>query len=264
MLTGWTEKRVLVIVRTYPAPARRGIEVSCTAGITDDGRWIRLFPIPYRFLDQDRRFRKYQWITVDVFKAKDDPRPESFKLNIDSIRVGDIVPPSNGWRERREIIRPLMRPSLCGIRREREEHGAPTLGVFKPAVINRLLIEPTDPNWTPAQLNRLRQTPLFQKAPAQILEKLPHTFKYEFTCADAACGGHQMTRLDWEMGQSYRRWRSEYKDGWIEAFRLRYEHEMINKYDTHLFVGNMHQHQNSWIVVGLFYPPPQQIGDLFS
>jgi len=50
-------KKVLITVRTYPTPARKGVEVSCTAGITDDGKWIRLFPIPYRFLDWDKRFK---------------------------------------------------------------------------------------------------------------------------------------------------------------------------------------------------------------
>ena len=33
----WSTKRVLITVRTYPVPARKGIEVSCTGGITADG-----------------------------------------------------------------------------------------------------------------------------------------------------------------------------------------------------------------------------------
>jgi hypothetical protein len=82
----------LITVRTYPAPAQKGIEVSCTGGITDDGQWIRLFPVPYRFLTEDKRFKKYQWIEVDVTKAKDDPRPESFKLNDESIKILSGVP----------------------------------------------------------------------------------------------------------------------------------------------------------------------------
>jgi hypothetical protein len=30
------------------------------------------------------------------------------------------------------------------------------------------------------------------------------------------------------------------------------------------FVGNLHQRPNVWIVVGLFYPPHQRMGDLLS
>ena len=62
----WVSKQVLIVVRTYPTPARKGIEVSCTAGITDDGQWIRLFPVPYRFLEADQRFRKYQTILCEL------------------------------------------------------------------------------------------------------------------------------------------------------------------------------------------------------
>ena len=83
----WTRRKVLIVVRTYPVPAMTGIEVSCTAAITDDQKWMRLFPVPYRFLDPDKRFRKYQWIDVSVTRASNDPRPESFKLNEQSIRI---------------------------------------------------------------------------------------------------------------------------------------------------------------------------------
>lgn len=82
----WTTKRVLIVVRTYPTPARRGVEVSCTAGITEEGEWIRLFPIPYRFLHPDRRFRKYQTIDARVKRASDS-RAESYEIDVDSIDI---------------------------------------------------------------------------------------------------------------------------------------------------------------------------------
>jgi len=47
-------------------------------------------------------------------------------------------------------------------------------------------------------------------------------------------------------------------------FRQRYEREMIEKNDTHFFVGNIHQHPDNWFIVGLFYPPKPTIGDLFD
>ena len=32
---------------------------------------------------------------------------------------------------------------------------------------------------------------------------------------------------------------------------------MINDRDTHFYVGTIHQHPKEWIIVGLFYPPPE-------
>jgi hypothetical protein len=115
-MAGWLTKRVLIAVRTYPAPAQKTIEASCTGGITDNGEWIRLFPVPYRLMDEEKRFRKWQWIEVDVLKAKDG-RPESYKINIEKITPGETLGTKDGWRARREIVNPLIRPSMCHIRR---------------------------------------------------------------------------------------------------------------------------------------------------
>ena len=59
-------KEALVIVRTYPIPSIAGPEVSCTAAIARDGELLRLHPVPYRLLDEEQQFRKYQWIEVRV------------------------------------------------------------------------------------------------------------------------------------------------------------------------------------------------------
>ena len=38
MLSGWSTKRVRIVVKTYPTPAQKGVEVSCTAGVTWESR----------------------------------------------------------------------------------------------------------------------------------------------------------------------------------------------------------------------------------
>lgn len=254
MLPPVETKRALIVVRTYPTPAKHGVEVSCTAAITDDGQWLRLFPVPYRFLDQDKRFRKYQWIEVEVEKAK-DARPESYKLNANSIRIlGEPLPTKNCWEARKQIIFPLKSDSLCAIQRERDQHGHPTLGIFKPKKINRLIITPDTPTWSDAQQVILKQGHLFQAPPKHELEKVPFKFQYEFVCDDESCSGHTMICTDWEMGESWRRWSKDYGKDWEEKFRQRYELEMIERYDTHFYVGTVHRYPSTWIIVGLFYP----------
>ncbi len=264
-MASWLKQRVLITVRTYPVPAKKGVEVSCTAGITDEGKWIRLFPVPYRFLEPDQRFRKYQWIEVDTTKATNDPRPESYKLNADSIKIGEFIPASDNWRARRDIVRPLLNLSFCELQRARETAGSPTLGLIKPIKIKRLTVEHVSDHWTESELATLNQLNLFQKNPTTPLEKLPLIFRYEFKCSPT-CGGHECACTDWEMGESYRKWRKTYGDNWERAFRNRYEGEMIEKFDTHFFVGNLHQFPNAWIIVGLFYPPKQKQStpDLFD
>jgi hypothetical protein len=110
----------------------------------------------------------------------------------------------------------------------------------------------------------LQRDTLFQKAPAETLEKIPFEFRYEYRCGDMECRGHTMLCTDWEMAQAYRNWRREYGDRWETKFRHRFEIEMVNKLDTHFFVGTIHQHPNSWIIVGLLYPPKSTTLDLFE
>ena len=42
--------RVLITVTTYPLPSRSHDELVCTAGILEDGSWIRIYPVPFKFL----------------------------------------------------------------------------------------------------------------------------------------------------------------------------------------------------------------------
>lgn len=187
-------QKALIVVRTYPVPAMRGVEVSCTAAITDEGKWLRFHPVPYRFLDPDQRFRKYQWVQVRISKGS-DPRPKSYKLSPGSLQVlSRPLPSSENWRQRKNVVLPLRSPSLCALRRAHDENGSPTLGLFRPRTIRRLLIEPDDPSWSDAQLAALRQGSLFDEGEPKIeLEKVPFRFRYEFQCEDPGC--HTWHRL---------------------------------------------------------------------
>ena len=254
-------KRALIVVRTYPIPASSGVEVSCTAAVTDNGEWLRLFPVPWRLIAKGQRFRKYQWVDVTVRKAS-DPRPESYKLRPDGIEIiSGPLSTSKDWQARKKVVFPLRAHSLCCLKRERDTQGHPTLGVFRPKSIRQLLITAEEPNWTNAQLNTLRQGHLFIEPPKKELEKIPFSFRYEFRCAEDTCMGHKLMCTDWEMGESYRKWKTQYGDGWEEKFRQRYESEMIEKYDTHFYVGTIHGHPHEWIIVGLFYPPRSRRGE---
>lgn len=254
-MSQYQRKRILITVRTYPTPAQQGIEVSCTAGMTEEGDWIRLFPVPYRFLSEDRRFSKYQWIEARVTKAS-DYRPESYHLDIDSIEiVSEKLSTKSKWEERKEALALLESHCFCCLKAQRDKEGFPTLGFFRPKVITGFDMLPIDPNWSESELGKLRQVPLFQSAPANELEKIPFRFKYRFECDETTCKGHDLTCTDWELGASYRQWRRKYGEGeWEEKFRQRFESDMIHKNDTHFFVGTLRGHPGIWIIVGLFYP----------
>jgi len=167
-------KRALVVVRTYPVPDALGIESSCTAAITDRGEWLRLFPVPWRLLGKNQQFRKYQWVQVNVTKATDDTRLESYRLQSNGVQIlSEPLSTANAWKARKEVVLPLMTHCLCCLTKQRDAHQYPTLGIFRPASIERLRISPAYPTqWTDAELAMLRQQHLFVEAPKEELEKI--------------------------------------------------------------------------------------------
>jgi len=245
---------MLVTIKTYPTPASKGAEVSCAAGVTDDGKWIRLFPIPFRFMGGDKQFSKYQWIEVSAKKSS-DPRKESYEVDIDTLKiVSASLPTKSAWKARKEIVLPLLAPSLCYLQRTRKQT-MDTLGIFKPKTIQKFIIERDTPDWTPAEYEKLLQYSIYDKHHLKPLEKIPYKFSYRFTCDEPHCRGHKLVCVDWELGQAYRQWKQEYEDKWEWAIINRFETDMILEYDTHFFVGTVHGHPASWIIIGLFYPP---------
>lgn len=251
----WHSRNVLITVRTYPVPAKTGVEVSCTAGVTDDGKWIRLFPIPYRFLNPDQHYAKYNWVQARVQKAPLDRRPESFRVDRDSIKVVSHVGTDQKWRERRRMVGKLIAPSFCAIEATRNASGAPTLGLFKPREIQALDIEvEQNQRWSASELQKLRQQQLFDESPTEELEKIPYVFRYRFTCDEDGCPGHNLRCTDWEMAETYRQWRWSYGFEWETKFKEKWLEEM-SQLDTHFYVGNVHRFPSIWLIVGLFYPP---------
>ncbi len=67
-------ERVLVTVKTYPTLSRRYGETVCTPGIRPDGRWVRIYPVPFRRLEQTEQYKKYDWLDLHLARNTSDPR----------------------------------------------------------------------------------------------------------------------------------------------------------------------------------------------
>ncbi len=66
------QEKLLILVKTYPTLSTKYGETVCTAGIREDGSWIRLYPVPFRRLDQEEQYKKFDWIECHVIRRLDD------------------------------------------------------------------------------------------------------------------------------------------------------------------------------------------------
>ena len=94
--------RFLMLVKTYPIPSSSYDEVVCCAGLDAETRqWVRMYPVNFRTLGADAKFKKWQFIEATWSAPSSDSRPESRRVHQDSIRAGEWLGPSYSWRERR-------------------------------------------------------------------------------------------------------------------------------------------------------------------
>lgn len=257
---GARSMRCLIVVKTYPNPSQRYGETVCCAGIDMSTReWVRIYPVNFRRLAA-ARFHKYQVIECQWRPPNDDQRPESRRVDQDSIQVHERLSTKDGWRERLRWLPPLH-PSLEAVDDDHREHGI-SLAVVRPKRIDRLIIEKATP-YTEKQLAVIRQQRLNlgedDSPQLRELERLPYTFSYRFWCDDARCHGHTKQILDWEIGESYRKWRREYgANGWERAIRGMYEDRLLRQ-DLQLVVGTMKKRPHTFTIVGLVYPPRPKV-----
>lgn len=248
-------KRVLITVKAYPNPSKKYVETVCCAGIDlETGRWIRLYPVPYRDLDTSKQFKKYTIIKVRCRKASDDTRVESHKIDSDSIEIVQWLDTKNNWRQRRQIVLPTLSPSFCHILGECETGSS--LGMFKPCDIEFSWKKSTLKNEAEREAC-YAQLSFFDKQ-KNAIEDIPFDFYYHFKCAGVAnCPGHKLSIIDWEIGQAYRDWRRTYGEGDLlfTKIRQRWLDLMCAKTnDTFLYVGSMARFRNQFMVLGVFYP----------
>ena len=265
MLNEYVKQRILITVLTYPHPSKSLRELVCTAGINDRGEWVRLYPVDLRYRPKHQRFRKYQWIEVDLNRggAHNDQRKESHRPNLHTIRVlGEPLPTNDKWRQRRRIIDPLP-VYTCTQLQQLYETDRTSLGIVRPSEVLELKVEKELREWKPEWQAVLNQFDLFDGIPKK-LQKIPYKFSYIFRCEDRT-EPHKAMIEDWEMGILFlnERERLGSEARAIESVRNNFLEKMCAPdRDTRFFMGTVLPY-NSWVVIGVFWPPKDNQPELF-
>jgi hypothetical protein len=269
-------KRVYITVKTYPTLSEKYDELVCTAGICEDGSWIRLYPLPFRKLDNEQKYKKFQWIEADVERNTSDFRSESFKvLNIDTIKIFPAKSGRVDWEERKSILFKAEKvfTNLTELIKRAKEPPYKSLAIFKPTRIMNFYTESTDRDWPKDKLERLqakaKQFSLFQTPDEvikefSVVQKLPYVFKYQFKGKES-----NLMIEDWEVGTLYLNClrNSNGAEGKaLEKVREKYWDDFKTK-DLYFFLGTRksdhHLALNPFSIMGVFYPPRSKQGKLF-
>ena len=141
--------KVLVTVLTYPCPSLKYVETVCTAGVTEDGRWVRMYPLRLRMLDND--IHKWHWYEFDLEQrpADKDVRIESYYCLHVPHQSSGFIGTEDKWRERRRYCVNAVTVFTSFARWEaaieyKKGLRILSLGTFKPAAITNLKAEHAD------------------------------------------------------------------------------------------------------------------------
>lgn len=259
--------RVLITVKTFPRFSTKYSETVCVAGIAlDPARWVRLYPIPFRYLAKTDQFKKYDIIEINVSQPKKDWRIESLHVDIGSIEIISSLGSNNGWARRAQYVEPMRQTPLCVLREQiAEDLNGPSLGLVRPAP-GTFRLEITDfPGWTPEE--HARRDEILKSQDIALNESLQRTlipllkeprFNIHacFKCESPNCNGHRIGLIDWEATALQYREKGSDEDV-ARIIRERFERNPTSpSKDLRIFVGNQNTapKRRNFEALGLYYP----------
>lgn len=272
--------KVLITVTTYPLPSRSYDELVCTAGVLENGEWIRIYPVPMKFLSGLRKDGKvesfkYNWIELDLEKRTDDFRPESHSpINYDfkDVQLHGKIDTKNNWAERKLFCLNKIYTNLTQLIEESKAPINTSLATFKPTkIIGFEIEEEENREWKDEWKELRKQGDLFEqdRNPEIQIPKLPYKFYYRFS--DETGRESRLMIEDWEIGALY--WNCLKKAEGIEEEALKkvrdkYEQEFIENKEVYLFLGttkewHMRRSKNPFVIIGVFYPKKEIQTSLF-
>jgi hypothetical protein len=255
-------KRILVTVKASPEPSTKYRTSVCVAGITTDREWIRLYPVPLAEI-MKKDIPRYSWIEAECYKdTHHDQRKESYKIVPDSIRIVESPRKKSGmvdWDYRNEWILPLLSNSMADLERKRKEDNT-SLGLIKPVEVRKFFMDPSSDNGDENYSNEV-QLLLTGSDAVPVMQKTPHPYKYEFTCASCAAGEctstkkHSIVCIDWELGEAYRSWKDSYTNPDVLQSKIsdKFFNDMLTNNDLYFYMGT-HYRFKKWMIIGLYYP----------
>jgi hypothetical protein len=253
--------KILITVKTYPLLSSKHIETVCTAGLLEEGKWIRIYPVPFRVLDKTKQFKKYQWIEAKIIKDTRDPRPESYRL-AGKIKLLHHLDTQKAWEERKKLVLSKVYYNLDTLIHEaRDTKQSTSLATFKPKRIVSFSMERDTSLSERWKKLRILKRQISKEQAERLVQAVP--FKFYYTFVDQLGKRSTLQILDWEIYQLCRKLIRKHgarKAKIASILREKYLGQLTKNRDVYLFLGtNKHWHirrsNNPFMIVGIFYPP---------
>ena len=250
-------------MKALPHRSSNYAETVCCAGIGHDAKWRRLYPVQFRILDDDQKFKRWQWINYCYTTTKKDARVESQKVIPESIVTKGVLTAA----ERVRILNSVMRSSLAEANEKSE-----SLTVLRPKEIDFQWKAKTEAEISDEKIKHAalaNQLSLLDKTEAKPLTPCPYKFIVRWV--DSNDNTHNHTCDDWETSTAFfvRRKSLGTDNNALASLKETYEQHYMQRgmalaFSTHSRRNITHGLANQWLLVGMIRIDESSQGDLLS
>jgi hypothetical protein len=251
---------LMVNCKTYPAVSTKYVETVCTGGVQITGEFVRLYPVQFRFLDADQKYKRWDVIRVRAYRDSKDTRPESWHLSpgTDIEVLGSIKTPEEQWT--------WMQPTVHASREVMDTNGI-TNGCVEIEPIE-LYWEHDEVEWTASQLKVIEQRDFFldSNLVRAVAQRVPFQFRLRYVEKSTRQEGDGKV-LQWSYYEGYQKRKrkglsdSEAMEQTAEVIR-----QSIFKPTKKVFaIFGTHSRFKNWMISALYHLPADIVdqGKLF-
>lgn len=240
----------MILIKAQPHRSSQYFETVCCAGVGRDRRWRRQYPVPFRILKDDQKFGRWEWISYDFVKPRDDRRRESQKVNSQSLVTKGKMRPS----ERANFLAPL----IVGTLHQADEKGD-SLALVRPQAIKLEAIAKSAEELASETMKHRQLADqlslLDEDEPVEPL--VPCRLQFILKWVDQDGNKHRQECDDWETVAAFNRFEREYGEARaLEILREKYEEQyfkagLVLGFSTHSRRNKEFGTRNQWLLVGL-------------
>jgi hypothetical protein len=249
--SGSTE--AIILIKASPQVGQRHGETVCCAGLDLYGKWLRLYPVSFRQLEDRQKFKRWSKIRFGWRRPTDDSRPESRRVDQQSLEITGTLPKS----ERQRFLAKAIVTSLT-----REREAGRSLALLQAEIREFVVERKTDEELRQdcRKFEQLQaQQDLFAREVAAY-RPCPYRFKYRYVTDDGERFG---TCQDWEIeatffNRSHDMGEAKALDLIRETFGVRFPKDGML-----LAMGTHSQYPDTWLINGVVRLPPVEQPALF-
>lgn len=247
---------LLVNCKTYPAVSTKYVETVCTGGVQPNGDFVRLYPVPFRFLETEEKYKRWDVIQVRAYRDTKDPRPESWHLipGTPIKKIRRLSTDKQRWE--------WMRDTVHASSQEMESKGL-TNGCVEIEPI-RLYWQADAKEWSASQRNVIEQRDLYatEEQMSRISQQIPYEYRLEYrelgnpTVLDRKV-------LAWSFYQGFIRNRNSVgsDEEALDIVASRVRKSIFNSNRCVFAILGTHSKFGHWMISGLYHVPRDIVSD---